>query len=94
VYGGSTNSYGVHGVSSNGDGVFAEASAGSKSGLFAVTDNPAGYAAYMRGNAAVTGTLTKGGGAFRIDHPLDPENRILQHSFVESPDMKNAPDGV
>jgi hypothetical protein len=93
VYGNSTNSYGVHGSSAYGDGVFGEASASNKSGVFAVNDNPAGFAAYMRGNAAVTGTLTKGGGAFRIDHPLDPENRVLQHSFVESPDMMNVYNG-
>ncbi len=42
----------------------------------------------------MTGTLTKGGGAFKIDHPLDPENKYLLHSFVESPDMKNVYDGV
>ena len=93
VYGSSTGTYGVHGASANGDGMFGEASAGGKSGIFAVNDNPAGYAAFMRGNAAVTGTLTKGGGAFRIDHPLDPENKVLQHSFVESPDMMNIYNG-
>ena len=42
----------------------------------------------------VTGTLTKGGGTFKIDHPDDPENRFLSHSFVESPEMKNIYDGV
>jgi hypothetical protein len=42
----------------------------------------------------VTGNLTKGGGAFKIDHPLDPENKYLYHSFVESPDMKNVYDGI
>ncbi len=94
VHGDSAYSYGVHGESANGDGVFGESGASGKSGVFAVNDNPAGYAAYMRGNAHVTGTLSKGGGAFRIDHPLDPENRVLQHSFVESPDMKNVYDGV
>ena len=45
-------------------------------------------------NLNVGGTLTKGGGAFLIDHPLDPENKILQHSFMESPDMKNIYDGI
>lgn len=29
-----------------------------------------------------------------IDHPLDPANKYLLHSFVESPDMKNVYDGV
>jgi hypothetical protein len=94
VYGYSPNSYGLHGRSEYGDGVFGETFDAGKSGVFAVNDNPAGFAAYMRGNAAVTGTLTKGGGAFRIDHPLDPEDKVLQHSFVESPDMKNVYDGV
>jgi hypothetical protein len=52
------------------------------------------YAGYFQGNVNVTGTLTKGAGAFRIDHPLDPERRYLQHSFVESPEMKNVYDGI
>jgi hypothetical protein len=41
----------------------------------------------------VVGTLSKGGGSFKIDHPLDPANKYLYHSFVESPDMKNMYDG-
>ena len=32
--------------------------------------------------------------SFKIDHPLDPANKYLYHSFVESPDMKNIYDGV
>jgi hypothetical protein len=46
------------------------------------------------GAVQVFGTLSKGGGSFKIDHPLDPENKYLSHSFVESPDMKNIYDGV
>jgi len=57
-----------------------------------VTTN--GYAGYFTGKVNVTGTLSKGGGSFKIDHPLDPENKYLYHSFVESPDMKNIYDGV
>jgi len=49
---------------------------------------------HVIGNAIITGNLTKGGGSFKIDHPLDPENRYLYHSFVESPDMLNIYDGV
>ena len=45
------------------------------------------------GNLVVTGTVSKGGGSFRIDHPLDPENKYLYHSFVESPDMMNIYNG-
>jgi hypothetical protein len=40
------------------------------------------------------GTLSKGAGSFKIDHPLDPANKYLYHSFVESPDMKTIYDGV
>jgi hypothetical protein len=47
----------------------------------------------FNGNLNVTGTLSKGGGTFQIDHPLDPENKILRHSFVESPDMMNVYNG-
>ncbi|MGH7597743.1 MAG: beta strand repeat-containing protein [bacterium] len=54
----------------------------------------AGYAGYFYGRVFVTGTLTKGAGSFKIDHPLDPANKYLYHSFVESPDMKNVYDGV
>jgi hypothetical protein len=41
------------------------------------------------GDVSITGTLSKGGGGFRIDHPIDPENKYLSHSFVESPEMLN-----
>jgi hypothetical protein len=44
---------------------------------------------YFSGNVQITGSISKGGGSFKIDHPLDPENKYLYHSFVESPDMKN-----
>jgi len=44
-------------------------------------------------NVNVGGILTKGGGAFKIDHPLDPANKYLVHSFVESPDMMNVYNG-
>jgi len=46
------------------------------------------------GKVDVIGTLSKGGGSFKIDHPLDPANKYLYHSFVESPDMKNIYDGT
>lgn len=71
---------------------------GSDSGRQAIRgDNngsPTGYAGLFYGNTWTVGTLYKNGGAFRIDHPLDPANKYLNHSFVESPDMKNIYDGV
>ncbi|HEX2897512.1 MAG TPA: hypothetical protein VHP63_05625 [candidate division Zixibacteria bacterium] len=81
----STYSYGVAGIANAGTnryGVYGNASGGTVN-----------YAGYFSGNVHVTNTLTKGGGAFRIDHPLDPENKFLQHSFVESPDMMNIYNG-
>src|SRR5712691_11245237 len=45
-------------------------------------------------NLQVNTSITKPGGKFQIDHPLDPANKFLSHSFVESPDMKNIYDGV
>jgi hypothetical protein len=48
---------------------------------------------HVIGNATITGNLSKGGGSFKIDHPLDPENKYLYHSFVESPDMMNIYNG-
>jgi len=52
-----------------------------------------GLAGFFFGNVEVLGTLSKGAGAFKIDHPLDPENKFLSHSFVESPDMMNIYNG-
>jgi len=46
------------------------------------------------GDVAIKGNLSKGGGSFKIDHPLDPANKYLYHSFVESPDMMNIYNGV
>ncbi len=48
---------------------------------------------YVSGDLTVSGTVSKGGGSFRIDHPLDPAGRYLSHSFVESPDMMNVYNG-
>jgi hypothetical protein len=50
-------------------------------------------AGYFDGNVTVAGNLSKTTGSFRIDHPLDPANKYLYHSFVESPDMMNIYNG-
>lgn len=50
--------------------------------------------ATVTGDANVVGALSKGSGSFVIDHPLDPKNKLLYHSFVESPDVKNIYDGI
>jgi hypothetical protein len=62
-------------------------------GLYARHNNAALYAGYFQGDVHVNGTLSKSAGTFRIDHPDDPENKYLVHSFVESPDMMNIYNG-
>jgi hypothetical protein len=103
VYGKSNDSYGVFGTSGLTGGRFEGVStgvygistgtAGINFGVYGKTNSAAGYAGYFEGNVKVTGTLSKGGGSFEIDHPLDPANKILRHSFVESPDMMNVYNG-
>lgn len=101
--GNSGSGRGVDGLSNTGTGVNGVGSIGV-SGLSLSTDpNKAAIqgaafngalAGRFFGDVNVTGMFSKAGGSFKIDHPLDPENRYLYHSFVESPDMKNIYDGV
>jgi hypothetical protein len=91
------SSSGVRGINNGtgplGIGVYGY-QAGTGWGVYGSTGNASGYAGYFGGRVSVTGVLSKGGGSFKIDHPLDPQNKYLYHSFVESPDMKNIYDGV
>jgi hypothetical protein len=79
----SSGSYGVEGYSIMGVGLYGSS-----------YDKENGYAAYLDGRVYISGPLQKPGGSFKIDHPLDPANKYLCHSFVESPDMKNVYDGL
>jgi len=98
VYGKGNAEDGVWAISTNGNGLFAQGRnfgayvTGTMHGLYA--DSASGQAGWFGGNVLVTGNLSKSGGSFKIDHPLDPANKYLSHSFVESPDMKNIYDGV
>jgi hypothetical protein len=82
--------FGVHGFSQStvGRGVFGQAMAtsGVNYGVYGQTASPSGYAGYFQGDVEVTGVLSKGSGSFLIDHPLDPENKLLRHNFMESPE--------
>lgn len=99
----------IGGVGSNtgngGDGLFAVGALGTGTGkkggrgLIAIAGGGAqgaiaGLAGEFIGDVEISGNLSKGAGSFKIDHPLDPENKYLYHSFVESPDMKNIYDGT
>ena len=87
--GGVNNNYGVYGV--------AYGEAGSNYSISVYGDNNGSatfnYAAYFVGDVQIDGTLSKSGGSFKIDHPQDPANKYLVHSFVESPDMMNIYNG-
>ena len=103
VYGtGATGGTGVYGV---GDtwGVLGQSSSASGSGggfgnsstgdaLFTYNQS-GGYAAFFDGDVDVDGNLSKAAGSFKIDDPIDPANKYLYHSFVESPDMMNIYNG-
>jgi hypothetical protein len=60
-------------------------------GVFGLTLTPATKeGGFFDGGIAVV----NGAKNFKIDHPLDPENRYLVHTCVESSEMKNVYDGV
>jgi hypothetical protein len=90
VVGESKNRHGVHGQSDSGIGVYDH----SNDDYALLVDSNSGLAAWLTWNVRVTGNLQKTAGSFKIDHPLDPANKYLYHSFVESPDMKNVYDGL
>lgn len=85
---------GVAGYDNLGTGVYGQSTGGGY-GIYGSNggSNSTGYAGYFNGRVHVNGTLSKNGGAFKIDHPLDPANKYLLHSFVESPDMMNIYNG-
>jgi hypothetical protein len=103
VYGTDATNSGVQGISTyvgvwgagTSWGVYAEATgtSGQIYGVYGKSDSAGGYGLFSQGDAHVNGTLSKTAGAFKIDHPLDPENKWLSHSFVESPDMMNVYNG-
>lgn len=103
------NGNGVYGECSNGTayplGVWGVSMRGSpNSDGYTNTNGYAGYfglasvpnSGYVRvlNNIEIVGNMTAGTKSFMIDHPLDPENKYLLHSCVESPDMMNIYNGV
>jgi hypothetical protein len=66
----------------DGDGIYATNPDGG-------TASTGGYAGYFRGDINVTGAIFAGTKDFKIDHPMDPANKYLLHSSVESSEMMN-----
>lgn len=103
VFGSSNDSIGVHGTSAHNDAVVGESDSNNHAAVAGINQGRGfgvygeskggGFAGYFAGKVHVFGTLSKGGGGFTIDHPLDPTNKTLTHSFVESPDMMNIYNG-
>ncbi len=79
--------YGV--VSVGKFGVLGAANTVGGAGILGIADVAGTLAGKFTGNVEITGNISKGSGTFKIDHPLDPENKYLYHSFVESPEMMN-----
>ncbi|MGV8038866.1 MAG: hypothetical protein AB2L07_01885 [Thermoanaerobaculaceae bacterium] len=69
----SGSTQGVRGVSESTTGIGvsgrASASSGTNYGVYGYSNSASGYAGYFQGRAHVTGTLSKGAGSFKIDHP-------------------------
>jgi len=96
-------SVGVEGLASSPEGMAGQFVNVSGSGLVLVGQSGTSFTTiftvdasgngFFNGNLNVKGTVSKGGGSFKIDHPLDPTNKYLSHSFVESPDMMNIYNG-
>jgi trimeric autotransporter adhesin len=76
-------------INSNGGGTIYFRNQNNPSNLMTIDNNGTVTIA----NLNVTNSLSKPGGSFKIDHPLDPANKYLYHSFVESPDMMNVYNG-
>jgi hypothetical protein len=79
--GGNGNQYG-------GAGIFAVGGTGSLAQNGA--DGPAGL---FQGDVGVNGEFSASTKLFKIDHPLDPANKYLLHSSVESSEMLNVYSG-
>lgn len=96
------NAYGFYGIAGTGalngivgyetapagtaSGVYGEGTGGSY-GVLGKSTGP--FAVFAQGNSGATGTKS-----FRIDHPLDPENKYLLHYSVEGPVPQNVYNGM
>lgn len=94
AYGGDNSYRGVDAVVYRADGMAVYAEAGSSGGInfgvYAHTSSQAdGYGVYSSGRFAASGTKS-----FQIDHPLDPEHKLLNHYCTESSEPINAYSGV
>ena len=108
IFGWSTPASGTfgRGVQGQADGVggtgvfgYASADSGTSIGVYGQAISASGYGVYCSGNEHVGGNLDVSGAItattkdFKIDHPLDPAQKFLSHSCVESDDRRTVYDG-
>ena len=48
-----------------------------------------GSAATLLGHVQISGTMMATAKQFKTDHPLEPANKFLFHTSIESPDLLN-----
>jgi hypothetical protein len=87
---GKATTYGVSGESDY-IGVYG---IGTTYGIYGTSTASGSQAGYFEGNVFVSGTINKSAVGFKIDHPLDPANKYLYHTGIESPDMMNIYNGL
>jgi hypothetical protein len=101
VLGWSGGNYAVQAISRDWRAILASTNNATQPCLEVRTPAGAGLAAFFDGNVSTSRDLhvvrnlsVTGFKSFKIDHPLDPQNKYLLHNSVESSEMKNVYDGV
>jgi len=73
--------------------IYGEAfNGGNSTGIYG-KGSAQGFAGFFSGNVSIIGALIAQAKNFKIDHPLDPANKTLTHTSIESPDMMNIYNG-
>jgi hypothetical protein len=92
AYGGGGGYFGGDGI----DGYGGNGNTVGGSGIVGFPGNgPDGaYAGLFYGDVDINGTVIGDSSIYRMDHPLDPANKYLSHSSVESEDMMNIYNGI
>lgn len=91
AYGFGTYNYGIYAYANN--------ATTNNIALFASTPTASGWAGYFNGDVYVTGdidvlgTVYAASKSFKIDHPIDPENKDLVYTSIESNEMLNVSSG-
>jgi hypothetical protein len=76
--------------SANAIAILGEATAsGANFGVYGTATGASAFGVYANGRLGASGTKS-----FMIDHPLDPENKLLYHYSIESPEVLNMYSGI